>query len=345
MADLPSPPASVGSVLSVAELTHNAANEATGGLWLVTGTLSQAVLKIARPPSSSGLDSLGSAWPTSDEPAHWNYWQREVLAYETDLVSSYAPFGIAAPTLLSCSELPSGEIALWLSVVPGTPAISWTPAELGAFAERLGAAQGAYIDRIPSVPWLSRDWLDAYLARTTTWVRWDVDWSHPIAAVWPPDVRAALVLLWESRTDLLARARASAPLTLAHLDVWPMNIIGSALLDWSFVGIGGIGEDPANLIIDSVTDGLMPASYLPEIESLVTSSYADGLGLPPDGVRRAIRLYGAAKYAWFGAAVMGRAINEGTLGHANYRIPESVEESLVRHIGLVTMLADWSTTE
>ena len=89
----------------------------------------------------------------------------------------------------------------------------------------------------------------------------------------------------------------------------------------------------------------MPASYLPDIESLVTSSYADGLGLPLDAVRRSIRLYGAAKYAWFGPAVMGRAINEGTLGHANYRISETLEESLLRHVGLVTMLADWGQTE
>jgi hypothetical protein len=67
--------------------------------------------------------------------------------------------------------------------------------------------------------------------------------------------------------------------------------------------------------------------------------------MPLASLRRSIRLYGAAKYAWFGPAVMGRAINEGALGHANYRIPESVEESLLRHVGLVTMLADWSRTD
>lgn len=347
MLAFPEPPAAVGTVVDTKELTHNAANDATGGIWLVTGSHSSAVLKIARPPSGTPTTS---AWPTSDEPAHWNYWQREALAYSTGLARSYEPFGITTATLLSSATQPDGSVALWLSVVAGTPAISWTPAELGSFAYKLGAAQASYADRIPSLPWLSRSWLEAYAARTTTWAKWDVDWSHPIAAVWPAPVRSVLASLWECRSSILSRARSSSPPTLAHLDVWPMNIIGSALLDWSFVGAGGIGEDPANLIIDSVTDGLMPASYLPDIESLVISSYADGLrsaGSPLsfDAVRRAIRLYGAAKYAWFGVAVMGRAINEGTLGHANYRIDETVSESLARHVGLVTMIADWSRTE
>lgn len=345
MVDLPQPPAPVGSIVAAEKLTHNASNAATGGLWLVTGSASAAVLKIFRP----GFD-LDTAWPTSDEPTHWNYWKREVLAYTTDLVSSYAQFGITTPSLLSTSARPDGSIALWLSVVPGTPATSWSPAGIGAFAFRLGAAQASYVDRIPSVPWLSQGWLESYLARTTMWVRWDVDWSHPLAAVWPAPVRSALASLWASRSSVLSAARQAAPMTLAHLDVWPMNLIGTALFDWSFVGVGGIGEDPANLIIDSVTDGLIPASYLPDIATSVISSYIDGLRSSgytgsAASVERAIRLYGAAKYAWFGAAVMGRAINEGALGHANYRIDETVSESLERHVGLVTLLADWSRTQ
>jgi hypothetical protein len=345
MDDLPQPPASVGSILHAGKLIHNAGNAATGGLWLVTGSSSTAVLKIATP----GFDVV-SAWPTSDEPSHWNYWKREVLAYSSGLVSAYEPFGITAPSLLSADALPDGSFALWLAVVPGTPATSWTPSELGAFAYRLGAAQGSFVSHTPSVPWLSQNWLESYLARTTMWARWDVDWSHPLASVWPAPVRSALASLWSSRACILSRARAASPMTLAHLDVWPMNLIGTALLDWSFVGVGGIGEDPANLIIDSVTDGLIPASYLPGIASAVVDSYVEGLlasGFTgsPDSVARAIRLYGAAKYSWFGPAVMGRAINEGTLGHANYRVEETVEESLERHVGLVTMIADWSRTE
>jgi hypothetical protein len=347
MVDLPvaglPPLAALGEVSAVRKFTYNEGNAATGGIWLITGAASSAVLKIARSPTLGPAGAPG--WPTSDDPAHWNYWQREALAYRTGLAASYSSFGIDPPALLDSATLPDGSIALWLAHDPGLPGISWTPSLLGDFAHRLGAAQAAWIGRIPDHPWLSRRWLDQYLNRPEILVRWDVDWSHPLAAIWPAPVRSSLAALWPARDKALAAARAATPLTLAHLDVWPMNLVGSKLLDWSFVGHGGVGEDAANLIIDSVTDGLMPAALLPDIEAFVMDSYVEGIGsaVPADAVRRAIKLYGAAKYSWFGPAVVGRAVHEGVLGHGQYGVAGSVEEHLERHVTLVKLIADWST--
>ena len=49
------------------------------------------------------------------------------------------------------------------------------------------------------------------------------------------------------------------------------------LLDWSFTGDGAVGEDVANLIIDSCADGLMDVALLPEIADSVTRGYLNGL--------------------------------------------------------------------
>jgi hypothetical protein len=70
------------------------------------------------------------------------------------------------------------------------------------------------------------------------------------------------------------------------LDCWPANLIEdsagtSVLLDWTFVGEGAVGEDPANLIIDSVADGLMDVALLPEIADAVTTGYIKGLAYEP----------------------------------------------------------------
>jgi thiamine kinase-like enzyme len=130
----------------------------------------------------------------------------------------------------------------------------------------------------------------------------DAYWDHPRVAAWPVQVRQDLRWLWAQRSRLLAAAEATER-TLCHLDVWPANLIDgqgrSVLLDWSFVGEGAVGEDVANLIIDSFTDGLMDAALLPEVAESTTDSYLQGLrdggwSGPADRVRTAIAACGAA---------------------------------------------------
>ncbi|WP_051367671.1 hypothetical protein [Hamadaea tsunoensis] len=337
--DLPSGVTSpVGGVVSADLLTHNKANAATGGIWRVTGTDGTAILKIARPPADPPHGS--AAWPTSDEPTHWNYWKRETLAYSTGLTGAYADAGILAPALLSQQDRADGSIASWLADADGVPGTEWTPAMLGSFAAALGTAQAAYANAVPDLPWLSRRWLAGYLGRADVWAKWDVDWDHPLASAWPADVRADLETLWRNRFHVLEAAER-APRTLAHLDVWPMNLIapgsGFTLLDWAFTGEGGVGEDAANLLIDSVTDGYLAMDLLPEITEAITDGYTGATGTGPEP----IHAYAAAKYAWFGPAVMGRAIHEGAVGSADYGVRQSVDEHLDRLRPLVTLLARW----
>jgi hypothetical protein len=139
---------------------------------------------------------------------------------------------------------------------------------------------------------------------------------------------------------------------LCHLDVWPANLIAegaatTVLLDWAFTGEGGLGEDLANLIVDSVTDGLMDAALLPEIDARATDAYLAGLreggwAGSPDVVRRSIAAHGAAKYSWFGPAVLGRVVRDQPLGHAQYGQDRSGAQAVRRLEGLVTLLAQWA---
>lgn len=90
----------------------------------------------------------------------------------------------------------------------------------------------------------------------------------------------------------LPQYRAEGPPRFAHvtdadwghlaLTAWSANLIDrdgtSVVLDWSFTTLNSaIGEDVANLIIDSCTNGLMDAALLPEIAGSVTSGYLSGL--------------------------------------------------------------------
>lgn len=343
-------PAGLGdSVTSIDQLRHNKKNDATLGIWRVNATHGSAVLKISTPPPHGAPAGF---WPTSDEPTHWNYWRRESLAYTTDLaVTAYAEAGIVAPGLLAAVDRPDGLVELWLEDVEGPEGFDWEVSRLVRFAHELGVGQARWAGRVPDHPWLSRRWLTQYLTEGPP-LSVDIEdtfWDHSRVAAWPADVRRGLRRLWVERDRMLAAAEASER-TLCHLDVWPANLIDgqgrSVLLDWSFTGAGAIGEDVSNLVIDSFTDGLMDPSLLPDVTEGVTEAYLDGLHDggwtgSKDGVRKAIKLCGAAKYSWLGPAVLGRVVRED-LGTSSYNRDSSPDEAARRVLGLVTLISDWA---
>lgn len=345
-----SPPPVVGGVVVEAEeLRHMHGNAAIGGIWRVRGPAGSAVLKLATPPAPETADAV---WPTSGEPTHWNYWRRESLAYEAGLAATAYGGEITAPDMLQVSPRADGTVELWLADVSGAGGFDWPVPRLARFAYELGAGQARWAGRMPDFPWLSRRWLAQYLdAGPSRFVRvHPADWDHPaVAAAWPAEVRRRLRRLWAERKRVLAAAEASER-TLCHLDVWPANLIDdngtSVLLDWAFAGEGALGEDIANLIVDSFADGLMDVARLPELAESVTDRYLEGLrdgGWPgsADAVRSAIAACGAAKYSWLAPARAGSAARD-ELGKASYASDTSAVSRLQRLAGLVALIAEWA---
>lgn len=336
-------------------LPHNTGNEASGGVWRVKspGSKKGSILKIARPPR--GELPTGSAWRTSNTPTHFNYWRREVMAYDTEFVDfAYGDAGIRAPELEFLNIRDDGDVELWLEDVSGPSGFEFSIPRFERFAHELGVAQARWVGRVPpatEVPWLSRGWLRQYLSSgpgANVHIR-DEDWDAPVAQVWPTEVRTRLRGLWDWRLTALEQVE-SLPRTLCHLDCWPANLIEdgygtSVLLDWAFVGDGAIGEDPANLIIDSVTDGLMDAALLPEIAEAVITGYTKGLADgghrgSADEVRRAVAICAAVKYSWLCPHVISTAVR-GRAHEPSYN-QDSPEDTLGRVSGLAELLADWA---
>jgi hypothetical protein len=277
-------------------LSHRVINQVTGGLWRVSGAALVAgtpvawslVLKVLRLAAAD----VASEFAPSTIPSHWNYWRREALAYRTGLLDNL-PAGLAAPRCLLVTEPAADEVWLWLEEIAGTPATDWPIARFGLATRRLGQFQGMYAagkQPLPDEPWLSRDWLRAW-APDEAGVALDLvhdpaAWRHPLLrGLLPTDAATIVTWLWQERDTLIARVER-APRTLCHFDLWPRHLFSrptpqagdeTVLLDWSQAGIGGLAEDCANLVCDSVWMQTVDGQALPEFEGVVLTGYQAGL--------------------------------------------------------------------
>ena len=272
----------------IVEQVYEPVVSASSGIWRVRAGDRSAILKLVAHSTEGHVN-----WLSGEEPSHWYYWRREVLAYESGLLESL-PGDLRAPACHLVAERDDGSVALWLEDLRGRPATRWTIGRYGLAARHLGRTQGAYLTSraLPDQEWLSRDWMRDYLTQrdgdlelvddTDAWQEALVAASFPT----PPVERLQEMRGDQSRfLDALDRL----PRTLCHLDLHPANLFAGAdgggrgvddstvAIDWSFVGIGSLGEDAGNLVPDAVLDFHVAPERLDELYETVAAGYASGL--------------------------------------------------------------------
>lgn len=294
----------------VVERIYEPVASASTGIWRVRAGDRSAVLKLIAHSDDGHVN-----WRSGEAPSHWYYWRREVLAYESGLLDGL-PGALRAPHCLLVAPRHDGSVGLWLEDLAGLPGTRWDRARYETAARHLGQTQGAYLASTPlrDDAWLSRGWLRAYLSQRDG----DRHLLDDPAAHFPSAVIARAEAMRADQPVFL-EALAHMPRTLCHLDLHPANLfadgdLATVAIDWSFVGIGAIGEDAGNLVPDAVLDFHVPADRIDDLYETVAAGYATGLrDAGWDGsdsvVRLAMAATIAAKYAWILPAIV-RATTE-----------------------------------
>jgi hypothetical protein len=236
------------------------------------------ILKVIQSPSNLGYMNYGDG----DDPAHWNYWKRELLVYQSDWLNSL-PEGIAAPHCYDAVEMPGSIAGMWLEDIKDTFAGSWPLHRYALAARHLGRLNGIYISRreLPAFSWLSRNrtrkWLDS--------IAWqDFPWDHP--QVWqqyPNPERDSFRSMLQDNERFLAKLE-QLPKTISLGDTNPANFIShhsprkleqSIAMDWSLAGIEPLGDDLGQLVYGTYMN--LKSYRLSDISETLFTSYINGL--------------------------------------------------------------------
>jgi hypothetical protein len=233
------------------------------------------VRKHVRPPASPESDSYG--------------WQREVLAYQSGLLSDL-PGHLVAPRALDVKRA-SDEATLWLEYVTDAYDGPWPLPAYALAARHLGQFNGAYLAGrpLPPDPWLRQDWATwqsepdrAAAMRASVAALLD---QPAVQQTFAPSVAGRTrQLLSDQRhfVDVLARL----PQTLCHHDASRANLFArqtasgtreTVAIDWEEVGPGAVGTDLATLVFGTLRRGQVDVRDAAVLDELAFDGYIAGL--------------------------------------------------------------------
>ena len=240
--------------------------------------------------------------PELDDPAGWNYWQRESLLYTSGVLDDL-PAGLRAARCFLVEQRPPDGAWLWLEALADPHHGRWPLTRYRPTARRLGLFNGAYLAgrALPDAPWLHGAWLRSHLAASAADVAgFRAQLEHPLVQrYWPASVASGILRLWDER-ELFLAASERLPWTFCHRDPFSGNLFLQptadgeeelVAIDWALAGAGAAGEDPATLLLGGLWDFDVAPTEAGAVDQEVFAGYLDGLraaGWAGDG--RLVRL-------------------------------------------------------
>lgn len=275
--------------VTIEPLGYGVMNPVTQGLDRVSGTATadgraRAWSMVRKTMGQDPPNGPVPSFEVSDDPRHWNYWKRELLAYTSDVLPTDA-HGIRAPRCYG-TEDHGDRAVVWLEELRGPDAGGWSIERCAEAAAALGRWQGGLVgEQLPDVAWFGRDVLrelvETRLRREAGIVLDPANWRAPLVReVFDSSLVGKVRAIWESAPRLLA-IHDALPQTLTHHDFRAANLFddsgATVLIDWQFLGAGSVGQDIVSLVVDSVFMSQFPSSVLRPLETAALEAYTEGL--------------------------------------------------------------------
>jgi hypothetical protein len=304
---------------TVAPLSHHKIIDTTGGLYCFSGRGRDAE---GERPWSVVLKILNGSGDDSQNQRHPTYWRREVLAFQSGLLSSL-PGPIVAPRGYGVREYDGGAW-IWMEHIVEATERRWSPEDYRLAARQFGAFAGAYLGGVPrpDAPWLTDGVCRGMLADGEFFAVY-MDpaqpgnaWESDVTQQWFPEPRRSRTLAVWADKRLFFDAFDRPPQVFCHLDSHRRNLmirrsaVGTpeiVAIDWSFCGRGPIGADAAVLVMDSLFYFELEPTAVKELEANVLDGYLTGLhDAGWHGDPALIRLgYTAEVALWYAATLPG----------------------------------------
>jgi hypothetical protein len=221
----------------------------------------------------------------SSNPARWDYWRREIAAYEGGVLDDL-PGGVTAPRFLGLLDAADGRIVIAMEEIADAGVDHWTYDRYRRAAAAIGRFNASYLGgrARPAHPAFApgglRSWCDDL---ATAVAETDDLWERPLVKRAIPDPSEAMLLF--AQRGLLLDALDRLPQTFVHRDLWPSNVLVRTVdgteqfvaIDWMLAGTGALGEDVAGIIGPTLWHFLVEPPAAAEFEAVVTAGYLAGL--------------------------------------------------------------------
>jgi hypothetical protein len=226
-------------------------------------------------------------------------WRLEIAAYTGPLRDQLPP-GMRLPRLYAVDELGPGRAAMWLEDVDQPGDLTWDAARFARAAHLLGrmsarrrygevapilAAATRFTEPNSALRYLVEGRIRSIFAPA---IADDELWAHPVVtaalAVARDPALVADLRGWTTRIDQLLAYCDTLPMTYAHGDASPQNLLVPAEDPDSFVAIDfglhcplPVGHDLGQLLVGLCHAGSLPTDRLAETSSIILAAHAEGL--------------------------------------------------------------------